>query len=218
MNTNLTSGNFLKPGRMATVGITAALLLAATIPTSAAPSTPPPPPADDAEFVHFAARATPKPGGLRFFPVRGKHNTGYDKYAGNPKTWACGNYKSNSDFGSRHRGIDIWAAEGTPVVATVSGRIMQAESDRYGGNRVTIGERSGWSHYSAHMQRLAPGLKKGQKIEAGKVIGYVGKTGTSSNGVVHLHYSIYPGNNYEKGANPHPYLKAVEYDVCKMPT
>jgi hypothetical protein len=82
---------------------------------------------------------------------------------------------------------------------------------------VTIGDRAGWSHFFAHMQKLAPGLKVGQKIEAGKLIGYVGNTGSSSNGVIHLHYSLYPGNNYQKGVDPHPYLYKVEKNVCSIP-
>jgi murein DD-endopeptidase MepM/ murein hydrolase activator NlpD len=214
MNTNLLTENFVKFSHMAAITTTAAsLLLVSTVSTSATPNTPPPLPADN---VHNA-RAASKPQKLGYFPVRGKHNTGYDKDAGKPQTWTCGNSKSNSDFNSKHLGIDIWAAQGTPVVATVSGTVTQAEYNSYGGNRVTIKDGSGWSHYSAHMQRLASGLKKGQKINAGKIIGYVGKTGTSSNGVVHLHYSIYPGDNYNKGTNPWPYLYAVERDVCKVP-
>jgi murein DD-endopeptidase MepM/ murein hydrolase activator NlpD len=197
-------------------GAVAALLLCVPAVTECHEQTPPPVPgAEPAESR--GARATPRPNPLRYFPVRGKHNTGYDSSAGNSGSWACGNHKSNSDFSRKHRGIDIWAAKGTPVVATMSGTVTQAEFDNYGGNRVTIGDRSGWSHYFAHMDKLAPGLKKGQKIEAGVVIGYVGKSGTSSNGVVHLHFSMYPGNNYEKGTNPYPYLKQVEYNVCTLP-
>jgi murein DD-endopeptidase MepM/ murein hydrolase activator NlpD len=197
-------------------GTAAALLIFVPGMTECREQTPAPGPSAEGTDAR-AERATPRPNPLRYFPVRGKHNTGYDPSADNSKSWACGNHKSNSDFGKKHLGIDIWAAEGTPVVATMGGTVTQAELDKYGGNRVTIGDRSGWSHYFAHMQKLAPGLKKGQKIEAGVVIGYVGKTGTSSNGVVHLHYSMYPGNNYEKGTNPHPYLKQVEYNVCTMP-
>jgi murein DD-endopeptidase MepM/ murein hydrolase activator NlpD len=86
-----------------------------------------------------AARATPKPQPLKFFPVRGKHNTGWDSNAGKPATWTCNNEHSNSDFvpkGAKksHLGIDIWAKEGTSVVATVSGTISQAGWSDYSGN------------------------------------------------------------------------------------
>ena len=217
MNTNLTKGNFEKFSRMVACGTaTASVLFAGAVSTFASPDTPPPvnlPPGNIVEV-----QAASKPQNLKYFPVRGKHNSGYDKDAGNSKTWTCNNEKSNSDFNSKHLGIDIWAAEKTPVVATVSGTVIQAERDQEDkSNRVTIRDSSGWSHYSTHLHSIASGLKKGQKINAGKVIGYVGKTGYSANGVVHLHYSIYPGDNYYKGIDPHPYLKAVEKDVCKLP-
>lgn len=216
MNTNLNKGYFVKFSRMVASGTaTASLLIAGAVSTFASPDTPPPvnlPPGNIVEV-----QAASKPQNLKYFPVRGKHNTGYDKDAGKSKTWTCNNEKSNSDFNSKHLGIDIWAVEKTPVVATVSGTVIQAAFDKYSGNRVTIRDSSGWSHFSAHLHSIASGLKKGQKINAGKVIGYVGKTGTASNGVVHLHYSIYPGDNYNKATNPWPYLKAVEKDVCKVP-
>lgn len=47
--------------------------------------------------------------------------------------------------------------------------------------------------------------------------GHLGKTGTASNGVVHLHYSTYPDGNYNAGVDPYPYLKVVENDVCWVP-
>ncbi len=35
-------------------------------------------------------------------------------------------------------------------------------------------------------------------------------------GCGHLHYSIYPDDNYDNGIDPHPYLFAVEQNVCNM--
>lgn len=61
---------------------------------------------------------------VRVFPVRGRHNVGYDSTAGDHGQWTCNAGHSNSDFvAGDHLGNDIWAAEGTDVVATVNGTL-----------------------------------------------------------------------------------------------
>jgi murein DD-endopeptidase MepM/ murein hydrolase activator NlpD len=155
---------------------------------------------------------------LRQYPVRGRHNHGYDSTAGNASLWTCDDARSNSDFvAGDHLGNDIWAAEGTPVVATVSGTLVLTGWSSYSGNKVTIADGCGWYHFYAHLKSIAPGMVNGRHVTAGDVIGSVGKTGTASNGVVHLHYSIYPAGNYNAGRNPWPYTHAVEHDVCNLP-
>src|SRR5690606_9495795 len=84
----------------------------------------------------------------------------------------------------------------------------------YSGNKVTIIDDCGWYHFYCHLQRIASGMTNGRRVSAGEVIGWVGKTGTASNGVVHLHYSLYPDGNYDAGIDPWPYLHAVEQNVC----
>jgi murein DD-endopeptidase MepM/ murein hydrolase activator NlpD len=157
---------------------------------------------------------------LRYFPIRGRHETGYQPSpsSDDPSIWSCEAAYSNSDYYTEpscdgHLGNDIWAAEGTPVVATVSGTIVQAEFSSYSGNQVRIMDDCGWSHYAIHLQHIATGITVGARIEAGTLIGWVGKTG-AANGVVHLHYSIYPGEDYCSGVDPWPYLNAVERNVC----
>jgi murein DD-endopeptidase MepM/ murein hydrolase activator NlpD len=152
---------------------------------------------------------------IAVYPVRGRHNNGYDSQAGNSSLWTCDDARSNSDFvAGDHLGNDIWAAQGTPVAATVDGTLTLTGYSSYSGNKVTIKDGCGWYHFFCHLQRIAPGMQNGVKVKAGQIIGYVGKTGTASNGVVHLHYSLYPDGNYNRGINPWPYLKAVEKNVC----
>ncbi len=152
---------------------------------------------------------------LKVFPVRGKHNTGYDKNAGNTGSWTCNAEYSNSDFiGGDHLGIDIWGAPGTPIAATADGTVKYRRTSAHAGNYVRINDACGWGHYSGHLASFAPGIKEGQWVKAGTIIGYLGNTGTSSNGVYHLHFSLFPDGNYNAGVNPHPYLKAVEKNVC----
>jgi Peptidase family M23 len=152
---------------------------------------------------------------LVYYPVRGRHNNGYDPTAGDSSQWTCNADHSNSDFiPGDHLGNDIWAARGTPVVATVSGRLTLVGFTAYSGNKVTIIDSCGWYHFSTHLDSIAPGITNNKQIAAGTVIGYVGSSGTAAHNTVHLHYSIYPDGDYNAGIDPWPYLKAVESSVC----
>jgi murein DD-endopeptidase MepM/ murein hydrolase activator NlpD len=92
----------------------------------------------------------------------------------------------------QHKGIDFAAATGTPIRAAGDGVVDFAGMDRSGyGNMVVLKH---WANYStayAHMSRFATGLKKGQKVAQGEVIGYVGSTGWSTG--AHLHYEFRVG-------------------------
>jgi hypothetical protein len=151
------------------------------------------------------------------YPVRGLHNTGYDRSldGGSRASWNCNREYSNSDFvAGDHLGIDIWAAEGTPVAATVGGTLVLTGWSDYSGNKVTVRTSTGWSHFFCHLKSIASGMVNGKVVKAGDIIGYVGKTGTASNGVVHLHYSLYPDGDYDRGINPWNLLYAKELNVC----
>jgi murein DD-endopeptidase MepM/ murein hydrolase activator NlpD len=169
--------------------------------------------------------SAPRP--LVFYPVRGKHDNGWQS---NPSPdawgWTCNHENSNSDFhtspdcihGKGHYGNDIWAKEGTPVVATVPGTVVEAQYTSYSGNKVTIRDSCGWVSFSIHMKSIAAGITVGRTVVAGETIGYVGHTGTASGGTTHLHFSLYPGlGNYCKGIDPWPSLLKVERDVCWTP-
>lgn len=155
--------------------------------------------------------------GIDVFPVRGLHNTGYDRSldGGSRASWNCNRDYSNSDFvAGDHLGIDIWAAEGTPVAATVGGTLVLTGWSDYSGNKVTVRTSTGWSHFFCHLKSIAPGMVNGKVVKSGDIIGYVGHTGTASNGVTHLHYSLYPDNVYDNSINPWNLLYAKELNVC----
>lgn len=62
----------------------------------------------------------------------------------------------------------------------------------------------GFIHYFAHMQ-FSPLVSNGQRVRAGQVIGYVGRTGNAITTCPHLHYSITaPGGGK---VNPFPLLR-----------
>jgi murein DD-endopeptidase MepM/ murein hydrolase activator NlpD len=92
-----------------------------------------------------------------------------------------------------HKGVDMAAPMGTPIRAAGDGTVDFAGVSNGYGNMVVLKH---WSNYSTaygHMSRFANGLRKGQKIHQGDVIGYVGTTGWATG--PHLHYEFRIGGN-----------------------
>ena len=152
---------------------------------------------------------------LEFYPVGGPHNGGWDS---NATTFTCdphpGGSPDNSDFiGGDHYGNDLFAQEGTPAIAVVSGTIYNSGYSGIGGNRVTITDSCGWHYYSAHLETIAPGITAGATVTAGDVIGTVGDTGNAAGTQAHIHFSIYP-ESYTAGIDPFPLLEGVDSSAC----
>jgi murein DD-endopeptidase MepM/ murein hydrolase activator NlpD len=112
-----------------------------------------------------------------------------------------------------HDAIDIMAPMGTPVFAAAPGRVEKLFfSD--GGGGITAYVRSGdgrWSYYYAHLQAYAPGLREGQVVDRGALIGAVGVSGNANPTGPHLHFAINrmnPGEKWWQGTpiNPYPLL------------
>ena len=117
-------------------------------------------------------------------------------------------YSHSDDFGAdrsfgfrrKHLGHDMMGAQGTPIVAVEGGIVEAMGWNRYGGWR--IGIRSFDSrryYYYAHLQKdqpYAPGLSEGDIVQAGDLIGFMGRTGYSDtenvNNIetVHLHFGM----------------------------
>ena len=87
-----------------------------------------------------------------------------------------------------HRGIDIFAPEGTPAVAPASGIVTYAGTSGRGGRVVLIWGAKWRMHYLAHLQSIA--VRQGQWITRGEKIGTVGTTGNAAGKPPHLHYAI----------------------------
>jgi peptidoglycan LD-endopeptidase LytH len=109
----------------------------------------------------------------------------------------------------RHEGTDVFADEGTPIVAAVDAEITAINRvDRFngrsgfGGLTVTY-EAEGARYYNAHLQVIAEGLSIGDEIEAGDVIGTVGRTGNARGTPPHLHLGVYID---DAAINPYPSL------------
>ncbi|MCQ8896853.1 peptidoglycan DD-metalloendopeptidase family protein [Limnobacter humi] len=87
-----------------------------------------------------------------------------------------------------HKGVDYAAATGTPVMATASGIVKYAGQQNGYGNFIEIQHPGGISTAYAHLSGFARGLRKGQSVEQGQIIGFVGSTGWATG--PHLHYEF----------------------------
>lgn len=87
-----------------------------------------------------------------------------------------------------HKGIDIFAKEGTPVIAACSGLVVSAESNRDGGNVVSVLGPKWRIHYYAHLKNIK--VTTGAFVKQGAEIGTVGSTGNAVGKAPHLHYAI----------------------------
>jgi len=87
-----------------------------------------------------------------------------------------------------HKGIDIFAKEGTPVIAASSGFVVQAGFTPGGGNVVSVLGPKWRIHYYAHLKSI--GVSNGEFVSQGSEIGTVGSTGNAAGKQPHLHYAI----------------------------
>lgn len=87
-----------------------------------------------------------------------------------------------------HKGIDIFAREGVPVLAASEGLVVHIGHDGIGGNSVVVLGAKWRFHYYAHL-RVIDTLPL-QWVTAGDRIGTVGSTGNAEGKPPHLHYAI----------------------------
>lgn len=92
----------------------------------------------------------------------------------------------------RHEAIDVMAPRHAPVVAVEDGTIAKLFLSEAGG--ITLYQfdpTSTFCYYYAHLQEYANGLKEGDRVKRGDVIGYVGTTGNAPQDAPHLHFAIF---------------------------
>ena len=87
-----------------------------------------------------------------------------------------------------HKGIDYGAPTGTRVKATADGVVESASRHSAYGNLIVLRHQSKFTTWYAHLSGFAKGLRKGQRVAQGAVIGYVGATGLATG--PHLHYEF----------------------------
>jgi len=133
----------------------------------------------------------PQYGLKAFSPVAAGH--GYEH---------CDDFGVGRSFGfkRKHLGHDMMGALGTPIVAVEGGVVEALGWNRYGGWRVGIRSFDGKRYYYyAHLKKDTPfaeNLAEGDIVQAGDLIGYMGRTGysdkenTNNIETVHLHFGI----------------------------
>jgi murein DD-endopeptidase MepM/ murein hydrolase activator NlpD len=111
--------------------------------------------------------------------------------------WPLPGYSSiSSGFGPRtsptagassyHKGIDIPAPVGTPIVAAIAGTVITSTYGSSEGNYVQIDHGNGVVTQYMHCSSLA--VSVGQTVQQSQVIAYVGSTGVSTG--AHLHFGV----------------------------
>jgi YD repeat-containing protein len=108
-------------------------------------------------------------------------------------------------WGKMHKGIDIAAPIGTPIVAAASGIVTQAKWNNGGyGNLVEIQHPDGSLTRYAHNSKLL--IRVGQTVEQGQLIALMGSTGHSTGS--HCHFEVHPAG--QAAVNPIAYLVPVQ--------
>ena len=135
-------------------------------------------------------------GGTRIGPVPGWRDEAVKGDIGpNGKPYSDGRfsidgkerYRILDGKGKPHKGIDIPAKYGDPVYAAASGKVIEVRENKKGyGLLVVIDHQDGTSTMYAHLS--VQGVKYGQDVKIGQVIGNVGTSGNGDNKGEHLHF------------------------------
>lgn len=145
------------------------------------------------------------------FPVAGKVN------------WSDTFLASRGGGTRRHHGQDLMSPKLTPAVACFDGTIFIGSSSGNAGNTITIEGDNGWTAQYYHMNNdspgsddakgtadycFAPGIKNGQRVFSGQLIGWIGDSGNAEGTGPHIHFEIW---SQVTGAvyNATPSLKAA---------
>ncbi len=111
-----------------------------------------------------------------------------------------------------HDAIDIMAPKGSAVLAVNDGKIVKLFNSKQGGLTIyQFNPEETHAYYYAHLDNYLAGLKEGDLVKRGDVIGYVGSTGNASPDAPHLHFAIFvlgPEKKWWQGTamNPYPLL------------
>ncbi len=136
------------------------------------------------------------------FPVDGRGNAAIQSLFG-----------VDRDGGRRaHKGIDIFAPRGSPVLAATDGVVRSTAPNNLGGNVVWLSDaRRPQSLYYAHLDRHV--VSEGQQVRTGDTLGFVGNTGNARTTSPHLHFGIYARGG---PIDPLHYVRQVTADAPRI--
>jgi hypothetical protein len=141
------------------------------------------------------------------------------------------------DFGDprgsgTHQGNDLMAAKKSKAVAVERGRISIYNGSARAGCMLYLYGRSGTTYLYIHLNNdltmrndndggcrqgvaYAPGLRSGQRVAAGQLIGYVGDSGDANGIAAHLHFELHP--NGGRAVSPYRRLRAARHHLYARP-
>jgi len=114
--------------------------------------------------------------------------------------WRADPFTQEQEF---HKGIDIAAGWGSPVVATADGSVIAINTDKMLGRSITISHGFGVTTVYAHLNKVL--VRIGQKVKRRDIIGEVGNTGKALG--PHLHYEVHLN---DRAMNPYSYILEEE--------
>lgn len=110
--------------------------------------------------------------------------------------------------GSRtHKGTDVMAPCGAPVVAVTNGVISDLGSGGAGGIMMWLRATNGDVFFYAHLRSYSSGTSVGRRVTTGDLVAYNGNSGNARGGACHVHFEWHPGGG--SPVNPYPLLRAV---------
>jgi murein DD-endopeptidase MepM/ murein hydrolase activator NlpD len=117
---------------------------------------------------------------------------------------------SEGRAGHMHEAIDIMADRRSPVLAVEDGRLAKLFVSAQGGNTIYQFDPSEtYAYYYAHLDSYADGLREGDPLRRGQVIGFVGTSGNAPPNAPHLHFAIFrltPDKHWWQGTAIDPFL------------
>jgi peptidoglycan LD-endopeptidase LytH len=141
-----------------------------------------------------------------FFPVPGAQSTrladSFDEARGGGRR--------------RHRAVDIMAPRHTPVRAVDDGVLVKLSRNPVGGLTLYQADSAGrYGYFYAHLERYAPGLREGRRVQRGEILAYVGSSGNASPRAPHLHFAIHRLDGSRRGwsgdpLNPYLVLRSAD--------
>ena len=123
-----------------------------------------------------------------------------------------GDARVADDFGAprretgRHRGNDIFAAFGSPVLAVADGTLNRVGTLPISGNRLWLKTERGDEFFYAHLSAFGPEAISGRRVRAGTLLGFVGNTGDAEPTPPHVHFEVHPAG--APAIDPHAVLGA----------
>jgi peptidoglycan LD-endopeptidase LytH len=122
-----------------------------------------------------------------------------------------------------HKALDIMAPRGTPVRAVDDGRIAKLYRGPMAGISVyQFDPGTTRVYFYAHLDRYADGLKEGQELKRGDLIGYVGSTGNAPERAPHLHFAMHELGKDKRwwrgeAINPYELLRSAAESRGRVP-